>query len=420
MNDKTITLRRILMMMLFFIIGATLQGIMIRRVSFICYFALLATVLFVMISDRQFYFGKISNVVDIRDILLIVAMVSYRIATYTYYSESHDLTGNFIWATAPVMLYLFGKYYIFYNYKNSYKASVRVIIPLGMGLMLFNFISIISYYVYGGTGEEGRDWHMMLMDADSLRATFYAFYPLLYISLVIWAIYTFKKNRVISLIVIITGIFSVSWFWLVVQTRSPFFVFFISIAIMGILYLLSLIKKDGFKKYKETIIIVLSLILIIINVVLLAYNTNILGFKDWYMASTFTRDRPLLDNPRLHMAWSAICNLPNYPFGNNHTEIYEGYITTHVYWTEFAYCGGFIPFLAIIGWLVMIIKDVIFIGNNKDILLEEKSLLLLSLFAMFFYACTEALRDMFEPFLVMLFAGMIRGKVLSKKERETL
>lgn len=40
--------------------------------------------------------------------------------------------------------------------------------------------------------------------------------------------------------------------------------------------------------------------------------------------------------------------------GNNHIEIYDDYIITYVYWTEFAYCSGFIPFVAIIGWLIFV------------------------------------------------------------------
>lgn len=90
------------------------------------------------------------------------------------------------------------------------------------------------------------------------------------------------------------------------------------------------------------------------------------------------------------------------------------FTTTHVYWTEFAYCGGIIPFAAILCWLAMVIKDMMDISFRKEVLLKEKMLLILPLVAVILYACTEALRDMFTPFLIMLFAGMLRGKILAE------
>lgn len=397
----------IIMAIILVLIGATFQGIMPRRHAFICHCILLVGVLVVVMLDGKLSIIKEKHFFGIRDLLLIIAILLYRASVCLYYSEVHDVNGNIILATVPLMLYFWGKLYIVYNANNAYRSSMYVLIPLGVGLMIFNMMSIISYYVYGAQGGDGRNWRMFFMGETPLRATFFAFYPLLFISLISWALFTYKQNKLISTMVVLSGIGSAYWWWNVGQTRSVVFVTILSLGIAGILYFLDLMKAGKIRIYKKHIVAVL--IMTVIAIVIMIFNAE--SIMELYRNSVFCRDASILENPRIYMMHNALSQLHKYPFGNNQTEVYVGMRTTHVYWTEFAYCGGIIPFISIIGWLILSIKDAIMLAKS-EVKIEEKVLLIRPLFAMILYASTEGLRDMFTPFIMMLIAGMIRGRVL--------
>lgn len=423
--EKITKIRSMLLSILFFFIGATFQGYMTRRISCICYFIILAVIVVLMIKDSSFRIYKLSNIFDVRDILLIIAMVTFRIATYLYYESYEGIGGHFAWAAAPIMLYLIGKYLILYNENNTYNTHLKVTVPLGLGFILFNLVAVISYYAYGpveGAGIEydARNWYMYratITTGDIVpRVTFYTFYPLLFAALFIWAAYTFKRNKHISLTIMITGLLSALWFWFQVQTRLPFIVWILSVVISLVLIYVDKIVKNGFKQYKKKTVVGILTIIIIGGIIALCFVFDVGGIKDIYLSSTFARDASLLENPRIKLAWSAISNLGNYPLGNNHTQVFSGIEHSHVFWTELGYCGGIIPFVAGVAWLFFIFKDIIYIIVSRTIELEEKLLLILSFLAVFSYSCTESYRTMFAPFMVMLFAGLIRGKVLVVKK----
>ncbi|MCR5402967.1 MAG: hypothetical protein K6E91_04000, partial [Butyrivibrio sp.] len=121
----------------------------------------------------------------------------------------------------------------------------------------------------------------------------------------------------------------------------------------------------------------------------------------------------IFNNVRVKWSLQAIYDLLKYPFGGNHTEYGLGYTTTHLAWTNIAYCGGVIPFLAIMILLLLIFKDIIKLSFSSIVELHQKMILLLPFFGVFLYSCTEDLRIMNYPLCsVFLFAGMIRGQFL--------
>lgn len=399
----------------FLLWGSTFQSILLRRGAFILVFCLLLSQLVVMKLDDGFSFHSIKEIIGIRDILLIIAMVSFRVANYLYYSENGDFNGNVIWASVPIMLYLYGKFFVLQHKEDTYQNVQRVIVPFGAGLMTFFWFSAISYHVNGPMGKDGRNWILLFIGDGPIRATYFTFYVLLLVALIPWAIIKWKKQRLLCSYIIISGISSLLWFWVVVKTRLPMIVFFVALIFAGCLILVE--KRINGEFSNKRMLQVGGIVGLALGVFVIAFVTNLGGLKTMVFSSTLFRDGNILNEPRLRMAWNGLSGLAQYPFGNNHTEVYTNMKTTHIYWTELAYCGGFIPFVSGILWLILSLFDAVKISISKIIRLEEKMLLLLSFLAVFLYSCTEALRDMFAIFIVMLMAGLLRGKVLIEQDK---
>lgn len=413
MYGKYVKYYNIIVGMVFFILGVTFQAILLRRGAFICIFCLFVSQLIVMKLDPSFSFGSVREIIGIRDILLIIAMVSFRVANYLYYSENGDFNGNVIWASVPIMLYLYGKFFVLQHKEDTYQNVQRVIILFGAGLMIFFLFSAISYHVNGPMGKDGRNWVLLFIGDEPIRATYFAFYVLLFVALVPWAVMKWSERRFLYSFIVISGIGSLAWFWVVVKTRLPMIVFFVALIFAGCLILVE--KRINGEFSNKRMLQVGGIVGLALGVFVIAFVTNLGGLKTMVFSSTLFRDGNILNEPRLRMAWNGLSGLAQYPFGNNHTEVYTNMKTTHIYWTELAYCGGFIPFVSGILWLMFSLYDFARIAINKTIGLEEKMLLLLSFLAVFIYSCTEALRDMFAIFIVMLFAGFLRGKELFTK-----
>lgn len=415
MYEKYVKYYNIIVGIVFFILGVTFQAILLRRGAFICIFSLFVSQLMVMKLDPSFAFGSVREIIDIRDILLIIAMVSFRVANYLYYSENGDFNGNVIWALVPIMLYLYGKFFMLQHKEDTYQNVQRVIIPFGAGLMIFFLFSAISYHVNGPMGNDGRNWVLLFIGDGPIRATYFTFYVLQFAALIPWALMIWRKKRLLSTVIAVSGLGSIVWFWVVVKTRLPMIVFLIALVFAGSLILVEK-RINGELSNKKTLQIC-GVVGLALGVFIIAFVTNLGGLRTMVFSSTLFRDGNILNEPRLRMAWNGLSGLLQYPLGNNHTEVYKGYGTTHIYWTELAYCGGFIPFASGILWLALTLYDFVTISISKIIRLEEKMLLLLSFLSVFLYSCTEALRDMFAIFIVMLMAGLLRGKVLIEQDK---
>ncbi len=406
---------------IFLFIGMLFQSNMLgRKVIFLLYPSLsLISVLFVVfdktIKEKKNIFW------DIRDVLLIIAMASYWYCIYTkgyYPGDNPDLHDCIMRATISISVFIFGKFFIMYDKNNNGKNAINIVIPFGIGLMIFNIISIYSAYHYYynrviNNISINRSWLSIMFPTWVMNATIYSYYPLILISLLTHSVIFFKKKILLNSLIIVSGVASAIWFWVETKTRTPIVVLIITIT-LGLL----LVVIDKFSEKKEINIKKTSKILIGIVVGLICIYISFRMFvinSEWYESciNILSRDGGIINNVRVRWSLHAIHDLYKYPFGGNHTVYREGYTTTHLSWTDIAYCGGIIPFFAIMIWLMLIFKDIIKLSFSSNAELYQKMILLLPFFAVFLYSCTEALRIMNYPLCsVFLFAGMIRGQFI--------
>ena len=358
---------------------------------------------------------------DIRDVLLIIAMVSYWYCIYTkgyYPGDNPDLHDCIMRAVISVSVYIFGKFFIIYDKENNGKNAVNVVIPFGLGLMIFNIISIYSayHYYYNRVINDvsiNRSWLSIMFPTWVMNATIYSYYPLVLISLLIYSVLFFKKNILINSIIIVSGVASAIWFWVETKTRTPMVGLIMSIIIGILLILIKNIRnrKDDYYRIIKKYISVTIIGLICLYLVFELFVAD----TEWYKYSIISREGGLFNNVRIKWALQGIHDLLKYPLGGNQTNYgAEDYATTHVAWTEFAYCGGIIPFSTIMIWLLLSFMDILKLSLSSIIDQKQKMILLLPFFSVFLYSCTEALRIMNYPLCsVILLAGMIRGTVLT-------
>ena len=309
--------------------------------------------------DKEFSFKSKWEIIDFRELFLFVAMATYRISIYKYYNVT-DLHETIMCILIPVMLYMFGKYYVLYAGEDSYKKIKVITIPFGMGLMISYLISVYSFYYFHVDihTKAGRVYSTLLMpEMGNTNATFYSFYPLLIIGLLIYSIYTLKENLYLNSLMIILGVFSAIWAWIEVTQRLPMVVMFFSLIISIAIIIYDKMSRNDRKK---NIMIIKRVIIILGSVIAIMVLINLITgcITEAYETSILSRNGGvLLGNIRFKWASMVIKDIKNYPFGNNHN-YYAPNITTHVQWVDFAYCGGIIPFLSIILYLLFLFKDI--------------------------------------------------------------
>ena len=421
LSDSTITkLYYMCLIIIFFVLGLTFQAGIPRRIIYICFFCIFLSVIILSHLKKSDFLKNKKNIFDIREILILISMSVYRISLYYYYTDKNDKSEIIIGISAALFIYLIGKYYMLYRDGNA----EGLVYSFGLGLMIFNLISIFSwFYLPYDPDMSRRYWQTLLMpSAGDQAATFFAFHPLLFISLIPYGILILKKNKVFGLIISLTGVFSVLWFTIAVKTRSPLMVFLCTVIASVFIYVVHLISKNGFDKYKKKIMISSVVILVAVGVVIFCF-CNISSLNEWYKSSFMARNGGIFNNLRVIWAKETFMDLKDYPFGGNQ-RVFEYNNGTgkkinvsHMTWSDIVYTGGIIPFISIFLWLMLALKDIISVIISNKIELSKKMLCILPFIAIFLYSCTEALlRGLYyEFFVLLLFGGMIRGQVLLYK-----
>ena len=412
-NKKMDNLLYIFIILSFFIQGVIFQSHIIdRKYIFIIYFLDFLIISYTFLKNKKDIKMKLSKMIDIRDFLLIISMTIYRISTMIYYPDLTDKMENIMWMVLTILMYLFGKTYaVCYNKIDNRRIS-DIALSFGSGLMVFNIVSMISYYFTFDEALDIRAWKtFMAPSSNYYNATIYTFYTLIFIGLFVYGMALFKKNKLFSIWIMTTGLFSAVWHWVVAKTRLPLLYFIISIFISIIIYYVQQIRINGLKKYKKTLIILCSSV-ISVAVIAILFVRNVSFINEWYSNSILTRDGGIFNNIRFKWAMQSILAMRQYPFGGNQTK-YSILGSPHVSWCDIGYRGGILPFVAYILWVILIFKDSFSIAiSNSEY--RRKLVLIMPFISVFIYSCTEGLTSSTYVFsTIPLFAGIIRGEVLS-------
>lgn len=423
--DKILKIYNYFIPIVFFLMGLFLHTTFIpRKLLWLSYIAFFMSIILIVIIDKSFD-KTIKNIFDIREIILVLSLGFYWRSRQIFYNDHIDLNENIMYCIIPIMLYVIGKYYILLGKDDKLINIKNIILPLGYGTMLFFIVSMVSFYYYPYV-EKSRMYHTILLPGSgNIAATFYGFYALIFISLIFYSIVYLKKYKAISLTIIISGLISAIWSFVVTGTRSPMFALVLTLFFSIIVYFIHLVRENGFDKYRKIIKVIIGAVIISILFLLISVFF-VEPVKTLYRSSILFRDGGILGNQRLQWAYWSISDLAKYPWGGNHslyphTSI-NGYISsTNATWPDFAYYGGIIPFAGMMIFLLLSFKDIVITVISKELLLENKLLLVSPYLALIFLACTYNMQDICYQFsIIFLFAGMIRGQTLSLTSQKNL
>ena len=396
----------------FFCLGVIFPATIIPRKILFCTYMIFFGMFAIYIVCQSSKQKSINNLfmnffVDVRTWALVISIIIYRYKIIRYYENGDDLHQNIMWIALPILMYFFSVVFISYGNKITYDGCKKLIFSFGLGLFIFNIISIIFATLDNNAIKERQIQNFML-GPHSIAVTVYVFYSLIIISLVPFCVYYYKNNKK-YLLVAGGGIILSLWYLIVMKTRTPPIILFVSIMEFALLWFIQKILDNGFVKYKKRMIYFFVFIIGIVICFVISYRYNIFNIREVYEHSFLNRNGGILNNVRYRIAKEGLLDLKKYPFGNNHS-IYVKYAGTHVCWTDFAYHAGIIPFLLIVLWLVLIFIDMTKICISRKISLEDKLLIILPFMSLFFYSMTESLRDSYCFYVITLFAGMVHGK----------
>ena len=420
-TEKYLKIYNTIIIVVFFVMGVTLHTPFIpRKLLWLFYIVLFLSVIVINILNKSFDLKKTSYWVDIREVLLMVGMGYYWFCKYKYYEGFQDINQDIMFCLIPIIMYMYGKYYIFLSKNDTINNLKNIIFSLGIGLFVFAIISYISSYFFPYDKSLGRLMHsIMLPGSGHLAVTFFSFYSLIFISLISYGVIFFKDDKIINPIIVLGGVSSALWMLIRVKTRSPIAILLFSIILTIIIYLVHDIRIKGVKKYKKTIIFMLCAFIFAYILFIVCINF-VEPIRIAYRSSFLYRDGGIFNNQRIKWSLQAVMDLKDYPLGGNYSKYLtfkqNDYIdSTNTTWGDIPYYGGIIPFASIFLWLFFSLKDVIKILKSLEISLNNKVILILPYSAIILYACTENIQDTCYRFsILLLFSGMIRGQILKE------
>ncbi len=206
------------------------------------------------------------------------------------------------WYTTAVWLgaYLFGKYVVGDNKENLDKKIFIVVASMLVGLYIQG---LLNYGNYKGTAEEisgdGLSWGTWseFFTGQNTSRTLFVFDFILTGSLIFFALISFKKNKILSIIILALNAGIVVVDNILAGGRLALLLQFMTLALMTIIYLIK--NHDIIPKWlKRTITIIAVAVVSTGLIVTILKASNFFGFRDYYAGTIWGRDGGIFNNIR--------------------------------------------------------------------------------------------------------------------------
>lgn len=292
----------------------------------------------------QAYFNR-KMLVDIREILLFVALLSYRIIL-------HDSLKNLlIFVTIPLLSYEFAKLHLIAS-NNTLKRVEEMVLSIAIG-MYINFFIGFCFADYSEGQVYMREWYTFLSKLY-LPSTQHVIWCIPICATFFFLIKkTINGNRRYILLLIIVVYANIELY--ITNTRFLFLdtvlATFIGLVVSYLYKYKFSLKKIVRGFFSISIIIVTIVFISKIDIVHRMYDKSQLH----YMMS---RDGGILNNVRFRAQRDALLQIFEYPMGNNN--LLAGCLRCpHNVWVCLAYETGIIPFVIMVIFSTICLIDII-------------------------------------------------------------
>lgn len=286
--------------------------------------------------------------VDIRELLLGVAFLFYTIFTHKNFSWGSDIV------LMPLVLGVLGKY-MACGYSDKKQAEKIVCIMFSTVVAGYTIHGVLNSVIFFQEGFQlgGRMW-MDVWDKTNLPATQHIIYYLPIMSLLFLAIFSFKKNMLLSITIVCFNIF---FLYISVITMSRTSLVIWILVLIGEVFLWGILnyKNVYWKKIVQKVLPVclLCFLAFILIVWLIVKDKALSSSYDW-----LSRDGGILNNIRFKAQISAVKQILVYPMGGYQMEL-AGLNYAHNVWLDLANAAGVIPFIALVGYTILSFSDLI-------------------------------------------------------------
>lgn len=335
--------------------------------------------------------------------MLCVALIEF----HTSETYMHKLQ----WAIVLPLGYILGKAMVGEK-KNADRRTLMAYASLATGM----FAQGVLDYTYGFfqvtelNASECYFLQFWSRDYETKNALEIEF--MLTISALGLAIYLYKKNKLLSLLILLANVF-IQICAAFTRGRGPVVYALAALLLFAIIYLYDRRLKLG--KREKKIFIALSLtiaILVIIAVIIVEYR--FFGLIEINGGSYWFRDGGIFHNVRFEMDIEGLKLLLLNPLGGyDVTDVEIYYQKSHSMWTEYGREWGFVPFILLSLYSVAAIIDVVRLALRRDISPAIKYTLCISFAILNLNYAMEPTAHSRRHFLLfaLFISGMIRRQL---------
>ncbi len=364
---------------------------------------LLGSLICLMLLVRQKAFR-----LDLNTVLLTVTIASYYIILYGTRAFTMSLP------YVGILMYVLGNYLSAQvkGKQDFEKYYVLLLFMLIAGHAIHGILNSMLFLDGQLFEDDIRVWKDVWMPL-TIPGTQQIVYFLPVLAMVFPAIVYFKKNKIISGLMLILAVFFI-YISMASQTRTSVLILPLVFAAQMVLFMI--LEWEKVKKiltHKNTKMFAGLLLVIVIVAVLL--------LKDHPLISSFIgimgRDGGIFNNIRFKLQRSALQQLPLYPMGGDKMD-FMGYPYAHNAWLDMANMAGWIPFSAFTAYTVHVVWELVCWLRKKEVSTERK-LILAGIFGAFFlYYTVERAFDGSLHFMTPWFFinGLVHAEL--KKNRE--
>lgn len=353
---------------------------------------------------RQKYIPVDSAFLILTETMLCVALIEF----HTSETYMHKLQ----WAIVLPLGYLLGKAVVGEN-KAADKRTLIAYISLAVGM----FAQGVPDYIYGfiqyAGGGVARSYWQQFWSGDFETKNALEIEFMLTISALGFAIYIYKKDKLVSILIILANIY-IQICAAITKGRGPVMYALVALLVFFIMYL----YDRGFKLKEREKKIFIALILVMIALITFAVifvEFKFFGLIEINEENYWLRDGGILHNVRFEMDMESIKLLFLNPLGGSYdvTEVSEFYQKSHSLWTEYGREWGFMPFVMLGVFSILTTIDAIRLALNKEINRTIKYLLVTAFTCLMLYNLMEPVGHSHRHFLLfaLFISGMIRRQL---------
>ena len=348
-------------------------------------------------------------IIDIPAILLAMGFFSYS------YIVGNDLKSMVIFTGLPVLAYLAGKALTTkrYSFCDAEMNSKGMLLSLTLGTFTCGLLEKYSrFFRFTEECYSGRYW-FDFWDGGIRPATYYMFYAMMMLGCLCWALYIWKRKKIVSICFLIFISLELAFFgW--VETRTPFLIIAI-VMLVGFALFLWVNRKEEY--VKKTLAFGAAFIGIGILAALVIWYGNLFDIQQSVLGKILSHDGGIFGNVRFKAQRNVLKQLFQHPMGGKKMDI-AGLKYAHNVWLDIANTAGIIPFTFIVAYTISTVVECVKLVLNKNVPQEMKYLMTGIFIALHLNYSVEPVLDANMIFWAMgaCVSGMIKGYLISSKE----